>query len=195
MRIWLKQLAVLALLVVIPTLIISWSGELIAQEASPSRESCEIKSVFQEKGWPIPGIVGARIEVARKPQLLLGSNGEPTEVAVTVLRPRKDITTKLRIYYFVNGQLKIRDQLVIVRQIYRFDWHGKVFAYGVRYPWAAMSNGKVSEAGKETQVLYYDDSGNGTFKTMNQFASFPFTPRVPDWASKSPGIKSSDSNR
>jgi len=104
---------------------------------------------------------------------------------VTVLRPRKEITTRLRIYYFLNGQLKIRDQLVIVRQVYRFDWHGKAFAYGVRYPWGAISNGKVSEAGKETQVLYYDDSGNGTFKTMNQFAGFPFNPRVPDWAGKS----------
>lgn len=166
-------------------MLILCSAALEAQ-SHDSCDSCAVKSVFLESGWKIPGLSGTRIDETRKQQLSLSHGEDPIETGVTVLRPKNETSTTLRIYYFVDGQIKIRDQLVIVGQIHRFDWRGKVFAYGVRYPWAARTKeGKLSELGRETQVLYYDDEGYGVFQTMDQFAGYPFRPSVPDWISKS----------
>jgi len=141
-------------------------------------------TVVNRYGWKIPGLEGSKPE---KPTYDYKYPGQQVSVSATEISPGNEFDSLpiLRCVPAEPEKLNLWFQSVRVENLWRFEHGGKLFAYGVNGGWGGRdSNGKWTDIGEASLVLFYDDKGDGKFRVMQYTTVYPFAPVVPAWALK-----------
>jgi hypothetical protein len=134
--------------------------------------------VHRNDGWKVPAI-SADVEVKDRRAKFENIPG----VYVTVLKPKEPRTTMMDIWCSREnrGRIEMQELPIRILHLWRFDFEGRVFAYGVSYGNDAIQNGKNIPLGSASAAIYYDVDGSGLFK-IRRGAIYPFMPDlIPDW--------------
>jgi len=154
-----------------------------------SNVQCGFSEVYQRDGWRIAGLSGAT-DGGPRAALTLHTEGKEDEskqgIFVTSLNAGKlDLRlTVLQCSQDFPARLVIRVVSVRVLEMWRFDFDGKIFAYGARYePQTVPRRGVPHSTLEYVQVVFYDVDGSGRFTVMQYQNSRLFQSlEVPEWA-------------
>lgn len=167
---------------------------LSAQTGSPESDpqQCSFSGVYQQGGWTIPGLSGA-VPNGPRAALVYRVNGveDPKLSGVFSTTLRAGIAhsnlTLLRCSHDAPGQLIARFLPVKTLEMRRFDFNGKVFAYGINYEVELMGPGGLRNSLEYVPVVFYDTDGSGHFTLLKYATSSMFRSlEVPEWAKKPP---------
>jgi hypothetical protein len=85
----------------------------------------------------------------------------------------------------VPDRLVVRIVPVRVLEMWRLDFNGKVFAYGVQYEPQSESGGVLHRTLEYVQLIFYDVDGSGRFTVMrNQPTRLFQSLKIPEWAKR-----------
>lgn len=180
------------LLVAAVTFLMVWADRASAQVGSleSDRQQCSFSGVYQQGGWTIPGLSGA-IPSGPRASLVYRVDGieDPRVAGVfsTTLRAGNAHSnlTLLRCSPDASGQLIARFLPVKVLEMRRFDFNGKVFAYGINYEVELMGPGGLRGSLEYVPVVLYDTDGSGHFTLLKYATGSMFRSlEVPEWAKK-----------
>lgn len=179
-------------------LIVLLCGELICQLAPKGVDSstCAFSEIYRKTGWRIPGVVGS--QEARLESMEMQVPGFPpsekspiaraalsTMPGVFVTRMKAgDSNLEIELPYCSlsePGRLVVGEtKAVTVEHLWKFDFNGKVFAYGLDY--VVRTNPPSLAFG---QVLFYDRDGTGIFSVAKRPKPSLFRSlEVPEWAKR-----------
>lgn len=165
---------------------------LSAQTGSPASagQQCSFSGVYQQGGWTIPGLSGAVPSGPRAALVYRVDGIEDPKVAgvfSTTLKAGNSHSnlTLLRCSPDASGQLIARFLPVKVLEMRRFDFNGKVFAYGINYEVELMGPGGLRSSLEYVPVVFYDTDGTGHFTLLKYATGSMFRSlEVPEWTKK-----------
>lgn len=139
-----------------------------------SQTSTPIKRVVKNEGWPIPGLKMNQ-EVLEVTKLVRGGKTINEARLVTT----EDVFITLNLYGLVENSLYVRASTCILRQLYSYEYQGKVFAYRVSLvPTVTGEDGIRHFVGAAFTLHYYDEDGDGRFEVRYSDLN---TEVVPKW--------------
>lgn len=167
-------------------------GHLLAQIASqePTGQRCSFSGVYQEAGWEIPGLLGA-VPIGPRAAVVYRIDGieDPRMAGVfsTTLKAGKTRSNQILLHCSNDdsGRLIARFVPVKALEMRRFDFNGRVFAYGITYEVELPGPGGLRSSLESAPVIFYDSEGNGHFTLLRYVPSSVFRSlEVPEWAKK-----------
>jgi len=139
---------------------------------------CGFSEVFQWDGWKIPGLRGA--SQTKERYVFPDAPG----VTASRLVPGRSVTKLpiLRCASSSSGRIEFRLRYVKVLELWRCEYHGRVFAYAAEYEPQVMEKGILHPLLESVLVLFYDLDGTGEFASMRYASGLLFKALdVPDW--------------
>jgi hypothetical protein len=168
---------------------------LFSQSAGgTSATTCGFSEIYRPSGWRIPGVVGSSEKIMKSKEIELPGILPPPQqrvaraslsnipgVFATQMQPGNS-DLKIPLPYcspdYPGRLISDESKPVRVLQLWRFDFNGKVFAYGIEY--TPATNPPILAFG---QVLFYDLDGTGTFTVARIPKVYFFAAvEVPKWA-------------
>jgi hypothetical protein len=172
----------LAIAIVTITILANVHPLLGQDPAELPKPACTFAEVRLESGWVIPALDGVDVETKRS------HLGDYPGVFVTILRPKHPESSLNEVWCSPRnpGRLELKETPIDVLTLWKFDYEGKVFAYGISYGVEALQNGTRIKLGSARSLVFYDIDGSGRF-TIRRSDVFPFRfVEVPDWARQKP---------
>ena len=161
----------------------TWAGQSASQDANATNGNCGARDVYKFDGWQIPGLAGA------VPQGELLADADVPGVSIREMKPGKTDEPLVIIgcaSKAAGGGIDYKALPVVVMQMWRYEFGGKVFAYSVVYPlWHIFKGKRVPLAGYAA-VGFYDMDGDGLFTIMRyeEAETMVRDVEVPKWANR-----------
>jgi hypothetical protein len=167
--------------VLLLSLFLMTPAKVAQSQAAPQ---CEIKELFNRRGWRIPGLSSAKR--AEAPHRYKTDEGQ--DLSLDVLKPVSPADSVILAFGVAGpvGRLEIQDQAADILKIARYTISGHVFAYLVSAQLVTITDKKERiGVASEEQLYYYDPDGSGQFTVMRFADEMQFKPVIPDWVKQS----------
>lgn len=191
-----KLLRMVVLLLSLDVLLTAQQSEATAQRpAAAAQQSaavigkiCAFAEIYKSDGWTIPGLAGSKEAIIRKDEVQIPGVAatQPRTARASLSGMPGVFATRLEPGYSdvqvdfpycsadQEGRLVLQSTTAKVTQLWRFDFSGKVFAYGVVY---VSPNPSLSSV----RVFFYDPDGAGRFSVAKYPKMFFASLELPGW--------------
>src|SRR2546422_8133769 len=157
------------------------SPPIEGQVVPTSGGSCQVKELFKEEGWEIPGLSRTVLRSHGR----YTSEGIPDNVFVDILESQAPQASLMFVGQSSEAsRMEISIRSIDVTKIERFEMNGNVFGYRITGVIAAFDDsGRRIHFGSEEHAYYYDPVGSGKFSVMHyDVGEVIFKIVVPEWA-------------